>query len=97
MFQGWSILVSHGSKQSNFGLRVCIKNKSNTTQYTPTIRRKIWRYKHADFNRANDLLMDVDLETLIDPNDMMITNNWETVQHYKDTCYSCNVGSYHIK
>ena len=38
--------------------------------------------------------MDVDLETIIDPNDMMITNNWETVQHYKDTCYSCNVGRY---
>jgi len=32
--------------------------------------RKVWQYKHADFDRANDLLMDLDLENIIDPSDM---------------------------
>jgi len=32
--------------------------------------RKVWQYKLADFDRANDLLMDLDLDNIIDPSDM---------------------------
>jgi len=32
-----------------FGLHVCIKHTSDTIPQSATTRRKIWRYKHADF------------------------------------------------
>ena len=68
------------ANSDHFGLYVCIKHISDTTQYTPTILHKIWRYKHADFNKANDLLMDVDLETIIDPNNIQSTwSNWKKI------------------
>ena len=68
------------ANSDHFGLHVCIKHTSDTTQYTPTTCRKIWRYKHADFNRANDLLMDVDLESIINPYDIQSTwSNWKKI------------------
>ena len=43
-------------------------------------RRKIWRYKHADLNGANDLLLDVDLESIINPYDIQSTwSNWKKI------------------
>ena len=30
-------------------------------------RRRVWRYKHADFDRANELLCDVDLDNILNP------------------------------
>ena len=30
----------------------------------------MWQYKHADFDRDNNLLMDLDLDSIIDPSDM---------------------------
>ena len=60
-------IIPQLANSDHFGLHVCIKRTSHTTQY---ICRKIWRYKHADFNRANDLLMTVDLDSIIDPKDI---------------------------
>ena len=73
-------IIPQLANSDHFGLHVCIKHTSDTTQYTPTTRRKIWRYKHADFNRANDLLMDVDLESIINPYDIQSTwSNWKKI------------------
>ena len=73
-------IIPQLANSDHFGLYVSIKHTSDTIQYTPTIRRKIWRYKHADFNRANDLLMDVDLETTIDRNNIQSTwSNWKKI------------------
>ena len=71
-----SVTSSHRqlANSDHFGLHVWMKHISDTTQYTPTI----WRYKHADHNRAKDLLMDVDLETIIDSNNIQSTwSNWK--------------------
>ena len=73
-------IIPQLANSDHFGLHVCIKHTSDTTQYTPTTRRKIWRYKHADFNRANDLLIDVDLDSIINPYDIQSTwSNWKEI------------------
>ena len=58
-------------------MHVCIKHTSDATQYTPTTCRKVCM---LTFNRANDLLMDTDLETIIDTNDIrLIWSNWKKI------------------
>ena len=59
---------------------MCVLNTSDTIPQSATTRHKIWRYKHADFNRANDLLMDIDLESITDPCNIHLTwSNWRKV------------------
>ena len=73
-------IIPQLANSDHFGLHVCIKHTSDTIPQSATTRRKIWRYKHADFNRANDLLMDIDLESIIDPCNIHLTwSNWRKV------------------
>ena len=49
---------------------------SNCTRPTA---RTIWKYSHADFGRANELLADVDWEQLLDTPDVdLALQNWES-------------------
>ena len=49
-----------------------------TTEYfhigfTPTIQRHIWQQRHAHFERANDLLCDLDFDEILDSNDIQLS------------------------
>ena len=35
--------------------------------YYPACHRQVWRYKHANFERASELLCDIEIEDVIDP------------------------------
>jgi len=59
-----------GPTHDHHGLLVHMKVSYQRTTFNHSTRRKAWQYKHADFDRANDLLMDVDLNRIIDPSDM---------------------------
>ena len=62
----------------HFGLHIRFNHTPNITQDAPQVRRKIWRYKHANFDEANNLLMDIDLDGIIDPNNIQSTwSNWK--------------------
>ena len=43
-------------------------------------RQQVWRYKHADFAEANDILCNIDPDDLLDPTD--IQTSWT---HFKTT------------
>ena len=34
---------------------------------------RVWRYKHADFDRANELLCDMDLDNILNPYDIQMS------------------------
>ena len=49
-----------------------------TAQYLPQHPRKIWRYDHADFDLANDLLSQIDVSSIIVEGDINVSwANWE--------------------
>jgi len=53
------------------------KGKAN---HSKSVRRKIWQYKHADFDKANDLLMDIQPNDVLDYSDIERSwHNWKQV------------------
>ena len=58
------------ANSDHLGLIVHMKDSYQKTTFNHSTRRKVWQYKHADFNRTNNLLMDLDLDSIIDPSDM---------------------------
>ena len=46
-------------------------------------RCKVWRYKHADFDKGNELLCDMDLDNILNPYD---TDELEAIQIYFPGC-----------
>ena len=48
-------------------LGLCVTMRCQHMSYYPTCRRQVWRYKHANFERANELLCDIEIEDIIDP------------------------------
>ena len=58
------------ANSDHHGLIVHMKDSHQRTTFNHSTRRKVWQYKHADFDRANDLLMDLDLDNIINPSDM---------------------------
>ena len=51
-------------------------------------RRRVWQYKHADFERANDLLMEVDPLSIIDHNSIELSwYKWK--QTFTDIIEQC--------
>ena len=57
------------ANSDHHGLLVHMKDSYHQTTFNHSTRRKERQYKHADFDRANDLLMDLDLDSIIDPSD----------------------------
>ena len=53
------------ANSDHYGLMVTMKHSPE--QHTPITRR---RYKHADFEKANNLLMSIDLDSVIDASDI---------------------------
>ena len=59
------------ANSDHLGLLVNLKHHS--TSSIPSHRRCVWRYHHADFERANNLLCDVELEEMLDPSNIQIS------------------------
>ena len=52
------------------------------------VRRKVWRYKHADFERANDMICDLDLDEILVRDDIQAT--WSKLKNaFLNTMESC--------
>lgn len=60
-------------KLSTSDLMVTLKHQHVASTSIP--RRRVWRYKHADFGRANELLCDMDLDDILNPYD--IQKSWK--------------------
>ena len=58
------------ANSDHLGLIVHMKDSYQQTTFNHSTRRKVWQYKHADFDRANNLLIDLDLDSIIDLSDM---------------------------
>ena len=60
------------ANSDHLGLSLSVKKDCTST--TPPPCRRVWRYKHADFERANELLCDLDLDSILDPTN--IQTSW---------------------
>ena len=56
------------ANSDHLGLLVNLKHHS--TSSIPPYRHCAWRYHHADFEQANNLLCDVELEEMLDPSNI---------------------------
>ena len=54
-------------------LGLCVTMKYQHESSFPTRRRRVWQYKHADFERANDLLCDLEIDSIIDPSNIQLS------------------------
>ena len=52
------------ANSDHLGLSLSVKKDCTST--TPPPRHRVWRYKHADFERANELLCDLNLDSILD-------------------------------
>ena len=55
-------------------LGLCVTMRCLHMSYYPACRRQVWRYKHANFERASELLCDIEIEDVIDP--FNIQDSW---------------------
>ena len=69
------VIQAIGNSNHN-GILLQFKWKSNQQQMRSQ-PRPIWRYAHADFNRACDMIDNTDWDTLISSNDIVSLLNWE--------------------
>ena len=69
------------ANSDHLGLRVVLHGHA-IMQHVHHKRRSIWRYAHADFDMACELLDELDLESIID--DFSIENSWSK---WKLSCY----------
>ena len=53
------------ANSDHFGLSLSMKTDHLPSNSFP--RRRVWRYKHADFQRANEMLCDLNLNDILDP------------------------------
>ena len=60
------------ANSDHLGLLVILKHQHLSP--TPMCCRQVWRYKHADFAKANDMLCDIEPDDLLDPTD--IQTSW---------------------
>ena len=61
-------LDNPNAKSYHLGILLTISWKSPVPQRNHPLKRRVWRYNHADFDRANELLCD------LNPNDIFHTN-----------------------
>ena len=55
-------------------LGLCVTMRWQHMSYYPACHRQLWRYKHANFERASELLCDIEIEDVIDP--FNIQDSW---------------------
>ena len=54
----------------------------------PTCRRQVWQYKHANFEKAKNLLLDIDFNKLLVTSDIQLS--WTCFKHtFLDIMESC--------
>ena len=75
LLQNCEVIQAIGNSNHN-GILLQFKWKSNQQQMRSQ-PRPIWRYAHADFNRACDMIDNTDWDTLISSNDIVSLLNWE--------------------
>ena len=46
------------ANSDHYGITIYMSGKGKAN-HSKSVRRKVWQYKHADFDKANDLLMDI--------------------------------------
>ena len=80
LLQNCEVIPPIGNSDHN-GILLQLKWKSNKQQVQPQ-PRPLWRYAHADFNKACDLIDNTNWDALIDIN--MSLQNWEQ-QFMKET------------
>ena len=59
-------LDNPNAKSYHLGILLTISWKSPVPQRNHPLKRRVWRYNHADFDRANELLCDLDLNDIFD-------------------------------
>ena len=64
-------IIPQLATSDHLGLMVTLKHHHQPA--VPTRRRRVWQYKHADFERANDLLCDIDLDDVLNPADIQLS------------------------
>ena len=64
-------VVPQLSNSDHLGLMVTLKHQHMASISIP--RRRVWRYKHADFDRANELLCDIGLDNIMNPYDIQMS------------------------
>ena len=65
------------SNSDHLGLSVTLQHCHMIPQIA--VRRKVWRYKHANFERANDMICDLDLDEILVRDD--IKASWSNLKH----------------
>ena len=75
LLQNCEVIQAIGNSNHN-RILLQFKWKSNQQQMRSQ-PRPIWRYAHADFNRACDMIDNTDWDTLISSNDIVSLLNWE--------------------
>ena len=60
-------------------LGLCITMKYQREPSLPTCRRQVWQYKHADFEKAKNLLLDIDIDKLLVTSDIQLS--WTCFKH----------------
>ena len=65
------VVIPQLANSDHLGLMVTMKQDHSPS--IPTPRRRVWRYKHADFEKANELLCDLDLENILEPTNIQVS------------------------
>ena len=68
-----SIVMPGLGNSDHQGVYISLKCQLPTPYVQHTGNRTIWRYGHADFNRASQMLDKLDLESIIDENDIELS------------------------
>ena len=64
-------VIPNLANSDHLGLLVSLKHRHSAR--IPTCRRQVWRYKHADFIKANDISCDIVTSDILDPTDIQIS------------------------
>ena len=67
------------ANSDHYGITIYMSGKGKAN-HSKSVRRKVWQYKHADFDKANDLLMDIQPNDVLDYSDIERSwHNWKQV------------------
>jgi len=67
------------ANSDHYGITIYMSGKGKAN-HSKSVRRKVWQYKHTDFHKANDLLMDIQPNDVLDYSDIERSwHNWKQV------------------
>jgi len=79
------------ANSDHYGITVYMSGKGKAN-HSKSVCRKVWQYRHADFDKANNLLMDIQPNDVLDYSD--IEHSWHNWKHVflgiMEECIPCS-------